>query len=119
MKKVSDKDNLARMCVWVDKDLRDEFSSVVRNKHGGDRGGTQKEMDIALRRHILMSKGNSRYRNDYMEKLLNLAAEFEVLKGYPKLSKKMMRFAIKTTIGKDKLRPNLSLIHISEPTRPY
>ena len=102
MKKASDEDNLVRVCVWVDKDLRNEFASVVRNKHGGYRGGTQKEMDIALRRHVLASKVNSRYRNDYMEKLLNLAAEFEELKGYPKLPKNMMRFAIKTTIGKDK-----------------
>lgn len=102
MKKEAGKVNLVRMCVWIDKDIRDEFTLVVRDKHGGKRGGTGKEVEIALRRHVLASKRNSRYRNDYMEKLLNLVVEFEEMPKYPKLPRNAISFAIKTTIGKDK-----------------
>ena len=101
VKKEAVKVNLVRMCVWIDKDVRDEFTLVVRDKHGGERGGTGKEVETALRRHMLSARDTARSRNNYMEKLLNLVTEFEEMKGYPKLSKNMISFAIKLTIGKD------------------
>ena len=102
MAKTTGKKQIVRMCIWVDADLRAEFARAVREKHGGDRGGTGKEASIALKAYLRRSRGASCYRKNNMNKLIDLAMELEATKGYPNMYPRLLNVVVRATVGRDK-----------------
>ena len=99
--KNADKEQVVRMCVWIDADLRAGFARAVRKKHGGDRGGTGKEVSIALELYLKRSQSGPHYRKTNMNKLMDLAMELEDAKGYPDMYPRLLRSVVRVAVGKD------------------
>ena len=92
---------MLRLCAWVDADLKAEFIRMVRNKHGGERGGTGMEMTNAVRAYLKSSRDSMRVRKDRLSKLVNLAADLEDVPGYPDMHTRLIRSVVTRAVGKD------------------
>ena len=101
MEKTVSKKKIVRMCIWVDADIRERFSKEVRRRHGGERGGTGMEAERALRIYLKDAEGARHFCKSNMNKLLDLVMDLDGMKGYPRLSLRVIRWVIQTAVGKD------------------